>query len=494
MPTYNWKKVRAQLKNGRAVIYRHDPFTIKLTYATTGYTQEIDFDTDSGYQYAGISVKSAKHEYFHRQADMLEDEKKRRDDRRKLRRSRRNHLRYRKPRFNNRRKGKKWFAPSLQHRLDNQVEWYRKLLEICPITMAHIEVGRFDTQALEAIEAGRPLPESTDYQQGPRYKHDTLREAVFYRDKYTCQICKKSPFTDPGTILHMHHALYWKGDHTDRMAGLMTVCTDCHTTANHQKDGALWGKEVDSSNKAGAAFMNTVRWEIKARFEAFGRPVKITYGAVTKRNRLTMNIEKTHANDAYCIGRFFPKHRCPEDHVAKRRRNDRRLEKFYDAQYIDSRDGEQKSGKDLSCGRTKRKESRHSDKDLRKFRKEKVEAGRRSIRKQRYDIRPGEEVIYNGRHYIVHGNQNKGAVLSLIVYKSFKITDLAPKVKKDGTVKPFEVGRKYALKGRKEPHKLMSWDKETGDIVMEWFIGVKPNKVKRLSPQYGGWIHVKSTE
>jgi len=70
MPTFNWKKIRAQLKNGRAVIYRHEPFTIRLTYATTGYTQEIDYDTDSGYQHAGISVKSEKHEYLRLQADI----------------------------------------------------------------------------------------------------------------------------------------------------------------------------------------------------------------------------------------------------------------------------------------------------------------------------------------------------------------------------------------------------------------------------------------
>lgn len=36
--------------------------------------------------------------------------------------------------------------------------------------------------------------------------------------------------------------------------------------------------------------------------------ISITYGAETKMRRNERNIEKTHANDAYVMGKFQPKH------------------------------------------------------------------------------------------------------------------------------------------------------------------------------------------
>ena len=62
MPTTNVKKVRRLLRTGRAVIYKHEPFTIKLCYKATTYTQPIEFKQDAGYQHIGVSVASQKHE------------------------------------------------------------------------------------------------------------------------------------------------------------------------------------------------------------------------------------------------------------------------------------------------------------------------------------------------------------------------------------------------------------------------------------------------
>jgi len=493
MPTYNKPKVRRMLKDGRAEIFCHEPFTIRLTQRAGGYTQPVHYDTDSGYQYAGVSVKSEKHEFLHMQADMLEDEKGRHDDRRKYRRTRRNRLRHRPPRFDNRRRGEGWIAPSLAHRLENQVRLFQMICGVCPITEAHIEVGRFDTQALDAVEKGLPLPEGTDYQRGPRYAFDTLREAVFARDQYTCRCCGASPLKKPGTILVIHHALYWKGDHTDRLPGLLTLCANCHTSANHQKGGKLWGltPKAATANKAPAAFMNVVRWMMRDRFQADGVPTSITYGAATKRERLSRNIAKTHANDAYCIGEFRPKHRSLEIHIAKRRRNNRRLEKFRDATYIDARDGSIKSGKELSSGRTKRKEPRHGTKDLRRFRLRQLTKGCKAVRRKRYEIRPGDLVrAADGRVCTVNGTQNRGATLQLRTTKTVLLTALVPKTGKDKELLPVETGQKLALKGRKEKHEVLSVDLASGKAVMRWYMGVKPENVTRLTGTYGGWTVV----
>ena len=104
MPTFRFGKVRHLLKNGQAVIIKHEPFTIQLTYDTSENVQDIEICVDAGYQHIGVSVKSEKAEYVSHQYDLLKDEKIRHDKQRKYRRERRNRLRYRAPRFNNRKK------------------------------------------------------------------------------------------------------------------------------------------------------------------------------------------------------------------------------------------------------------------------------------------------------------------------------------------------------------------------------------------------------
>ena len=251
MPTYNISKVRRMLKDGRAVIAGHKPgFTIRLTYALpdqkTPHTQKIELCEDTGYQHIGVSVKSKKHEYVHLQVDTLADEKNHHDAQRRYRRNRRNRLRYRAPRFDNRTHSKKpgWIAPSLQHKADIHVRLVSTFQKVLPICDVYLEVGTFDTQVLEAKEKGLPIPEGSDYQHGTRYGIATLREAVFYRDGYKCQCCGKG--IKDGRILRVHHIGYWKtpSDHTDRMGNLITVCTKCHTAANHKKGG----KKDDASD------------------------------------------------------------------------------------------------------------------------------------------------------------------------------------------------------------------------------------------------------
>ena len=157
MPTYNIKKVRHMLKDGRAVIAGHKPgFTIQLTYALpdqkVSHTQKVELCEDTGYQHIGVSVKSAKHEYVHMQVDTLTDEKDHHDAQRQYRRNRRGRLRYRASRFYNRTHSKNpgWLAPSLQHKADIHVRLVSTFQKVLPIRDVYLEVGSFDTQILEA--------------------------------------------------------------------------------------------------------------------------------------------------------------------------------------------------------------------------------------------------------------------------------------------------------------------------------------------------------
>ena len=349
MPTFNVKKVRKLLKSGKAEIFCYHPFTVKLLYTDSLKTQPVEICLDTGDKHIGVSVKSEKHEFVHAQYDPLPDEKERRDDRRRYRRTRRNRKRYRKPRFDNRKKQKGWLAPTVEHKKDLHVNIVKRYVKVCPIVRIVAEVGTFDTQLLEAIESGKPVPQGRDYQHGKRYLRSTLRDAVFYRDGYRCLLCgsTEGPFS-------VHHIGYWKGDHTDRMGGLATLCLKCHTASNHQKGGPLWGWAPKIRPMTGAAFMNAVRRKIIEDLKAgTDLPVITTYGSMTKTVRKLFCINKTHANDAFVMGSFHPKHRQREAVYEKCRRNDRVLSKFYDAVYTDTRDGKVKKGQELSCGRAR---------------------------------------------------------------------------------------------------------------------------------------------
>lgn len=418
MPCLNPKKVRKLLKEGRAVIAGYKPFTIQLTYESGKEKQPVEMSIDAGDRHVGNSIKSEKHEFIHEQRDLLKDGKQKHDDQRRLRRTRRNRKRYRKPRFDNRRIPEGWLAPSIRNKKNIHVMLYDTYRKVIPITDVFIETGSFDTNALHLQEQGLPAPEETDYQHGPRFGYDNLREAVFYRDHHTCQICgstigqikKKDGSFKPGeVILRMHHIGYRTGDRTDRMSNLLTVCTRCHTPNNHKPGGKLYDLEPVTRTISGAAFMNTVRWYVFNEIKAIDSAVHVhmTYGSVTKRERLSRRIRKTHANDAYCIGYFRPKHKASEEIFQKIRRNNRCLEKFYDAVYIDSRTGERASGGSLSCGRTNRSESRNSDTNKRIYHGRKRTKGYRNIRRKRHPLQAGDKVIFQGKKYTVKASRTR---------------------------------------------------------------------------------------
>lgn len=417
MPTTEYR-ARWLIKSGKATIYKHRPFTIKLTTREDGYTQPIEYCCDTGYQHIGISIKSHKYEYVNEQRDLLKDEPERHNDCCKYRSSRRNRkTRYRKARWNNRKDNlicKDGFAPSIRNKRDMHINLYEMYYKICPITTAIFEMGQFNTQILKAVEEGNILPTGTDYQQGEQYGYATLREAVFSRDNYKCICCGKSAIKD-GVILKMHHLGYLIGDRTNRMNNLATVCNECHTSKNHKVGGKLYKLKPKLKNFKGATFMTMVRYNMFNKIKICSPDVnlKMTYGALTKLKRRDLNIKKSHSNDAYCMGVLYPKHRADFKHYQKQRRNNRILSKFYDAKYMDIRDNQIKSGQQLSCNRTNRSELRNGFKNERIYHGQKLSKGKIVVRKQHYQYRPRDYVWYQGDKYIVKGVQDKGKRIAL---------------------------------------------------------------------------------
>ena len=428
MPTTEYK-ARRLLKKGRAEIFCRHPFTVRILDRDDGNTQPIEYKSDTGYLHVGISICSDNHEYVSEQRDLLADETEKHNDRRKYRRARRNRKRYRTARFDNRRASKKpgWVAPSLKNRMERQTDLFRKYASVIPITQATFEMGMFDTQLLKALSEGKPVPGGIDYQHGEQYGMETLRAAVFARDGHKCIVCGRG--IPEKAILHEHHIGFWKGDRSDRPGNLATVCEKCHTSKNHKPGGKLYGLEPKLKPLGAATYMTAVRFMMLKILRAM-RPditIRIQYGAKTKLSRKELKVSKSHANDAYAIGQMHPKHRTNTQYYRKRRRNNRILEKFYDARYIDIRDGQKKAGSQLGCNRTDRRELRMSAKNERIYHGEKVSKGRRTIRTRHYMIQPGTILRINGHLEVAKGIHCNGSRVMLASGKSIAVKAVTAK-------------------------------------------------------------------
>lgn len=205
------------------------------------------------------------------------------------------------------------------------------------------------------------------------------------------------------------------------MSNLITVCEKCHTPANHKPGGKLYGWKPKIASFKDATYMTAVRWQLYRKVKEMfpGIHVKITYGAETKERRRILDIKKSHVNDAFVMGQFHPKHRSLPVLYKKKRRNNRCLEKFYDAKYIDSRNGKTRSWQELFNGRISRNHKKDSE-NLHRYRKKKVSRGKRNIRVQRYKIQPHDIVLFDGKKYETTGCHNKGTRAILLPEKKSK--------------------------------------------------------------------------
>ena len=135
MPTENHAKVRILIKNKKAKMVKKCPFTIQLTYDSTNYTQEITLGVDSGSKHIGLSATTKSKVLFESDIELRNDIVDLLSTRRQNRRTRRNHkTRYRKPRFNNRKRKDGWLAPSVQNKVDSHLTVIRKVHEILPVS------------------------------------------------------------------------------------------------------------------------------------------------------------------------------------------------------------------------------------------------------------------------------------------------------------------------------------------------------------------------
>ena len=293
MPTKRHGKVRRLLRDGLAVVVRRTPFTIRLLFDTTHYKQNVTLGIDAGSKHVGVSASTQTEELFSSEVLLRNDIVNLLSTRREARKTRRSRkLRHRAARFDNRRKGENWLAPSVMQKIDSHIKIASLVCSILPIDTIVIETAQFDTQKIK-----NPDISGEEYQHGEQEGFWNVREYVLWRDGHVCQHCKGK---SGDKVLNVHHLESRKtgGNSPDN---LITLCETCHK-AYHRGEIELKAKRRSKSLRD-AAFMGIMRWRVYEDLkDAYkDKSVRMTYGYITKSRRIANGIEKTHCADAYCI-------------------------------------------------------------------------------------------------------------------------------------------------------------------------------------------------
>lgn len=292
MPTQRHGKVRRLLKAGKAKVIKRCPFTIQLLYETQDNVQPVSLGVDAGSKYIGISATTEEIVLYEAEIELRNDIVKLLSDRREQRRGRRNRkTRYRKPRFNNRRRKDGWLAPSVQNKVDSHLTAIRKVHEILPVTKVIVEVASFDVQKIKNLDI-----KGTEYQKGEQLGFWNVREYVLWRDNHTCQCCKGK---SKDKVLNVHHIESRKtGGNAPN--NLITLCETCHK-GYHNGTIALHDAIKRGVRFRDAAFMNIMRWTLYENLKKIYNNVSLTYGYITKNVRINNGLSKSHYFDARCI-------------------------------------------------------------------------------------------------------------------------------------------------------------------------------------------------
>ena len=228
------------------------------------------------------------------------DVRKRLTQRASFRRTRRGRLRFRKPRFSNRRRPAGWLPPSLRSRLDNTLTWVSQLSALVAISDIHVETAQFEVQHLRD-----PGVHGKDYQQGPLYR-TTLRAFVIHRDNSTCRYCGKK-----AKPVELDHVIRRSLSGPNTPWNLVVACHKCNQRKGNKSLAEFLKRrpqrlvEIEAQLQkplASAAHMNVIIPDLLRNLRQHGHHVTEHDAAQTAANRQTLNMEKDHHIDAAVLG------------------------------------------------------------------------------------------------------------------------------------------------------------------------------------------------
>lgn len=296
MPTNKHGKVKHLLKDGKAKVVRRCPFTIKLLYETTNYTQNLTIGVDTGSGTIGTAVSDdSGNIVYTSKVTVRNDIKDKMTQRSKYRKNRRNRLRYRKARFNNRKNSikKDRFSPTMTSKINSHVKEIEFIKSILPIKTLVLETATFDTHLMKNPSLANPKIRPWGYQKGKNYGFENTKAMVLNRDNYTCQCCKGK---HKDSKLEVHHIVFRSQGGSNDESNLITLCHTCHQNLHKGIINPNFkGKKKGNLNYA--TQMNSIRVQLLKHY-----PEAIeTFGMITKANRQSLNIEKDHHLDACVI-------------------------------------------------------------------------------------------------------------------------------------------------------------------------------------------------
>jgi len=288
MPT-NPAKARMLLKFNKAKVVRKTPFTIKLTYDSSSYTQPIIAGMDTGSKVVGCAAIANGNVLYQSEVTLRQDVSDKMQQRQMYRRTRRDRkTRYRAKRFDNRansrREGR--LAPSLKSKLESHIREKSFVESILPVAHWKVELASFDIHKIT-----NPEVSGKGYQEGKLKDYYNVKAYVLARDNYTCQHCKGK---SKDHRLHCHHIIFRSKHGTDTPDNLICLCESCHD--------ALHAGEFELSGKKSKTKHATEIGIIKSQLKKCGWKFIETFGYETKYKReRCLEFLKTHANDAVSI-------------------------------------------------------------------------------------------------------------------------------------------------------------------------------------------------
>ena len=284
-------KARKLLKQNKAIVAKYEPFTIQLTFECENQTQEVSLGVDAGSKHIGVSATTEKQVLYEADVEPRNDIVDKLSSRREARRTRRNRLRYRPARFDNRvhSKHKGWLAPSVEQKINSHIQVIKRLNQILPISKIVVETAQFDIQKIQ-----NPDIEGEQYQQGNQLGFWNVREYVLFRDNHQCQYCKGK---SKDNRLNVHHIESRKTG-GDSPNNLITLCETCH---NDYHQGKIQLNIKRGKSFRDASFMGIMRKTLLLRLKQIYPNIQETFGYITKSTRIENNLPKEHYIDARCI-------------------------------------------------------------------------------------------------------------------------------------------------------------------------------------------------
>lgn len=345
MPTTRFGHVRKLLKEGKAIAISNNPFTIRLKYDSTHYTQPVYEGIDTGRENIGdaASLEDGRNVYLADVKTNNKSIKKQMLDRAGFRKERRRHHRQSKQRhanhdgnsiqngeydtvrtkhqcksvqisypiatksvthkvirgkegkFDNRKRSEGWITPSARQIIQLTMNGIKQTAKILPVTHILLERVAFDFQKLENQDIRKQ-----EYGKGPLYGYKTYKEYIWDEQNGKCACCDKP-------ITQYHHIIHRAECGINNIKNIIGLCDDCHDETHGSVDAEARLKELKEGvrqryyvgllNSVMPALIETVSGYCNKHGIAF----TVTDGKQTAETRKKYGLSKDHCIDAYAI-------------------------------------------------------------------------------------------------------------------------------------------------------------------------------------------------